>query len=140
VRTRISVGGRGVIPATSGKSAYTLNSKSWPRDATRIQTLIWRSAFNSLTWGGLLKALDDEAVILLLLAGWVAWRRPLLSSVPMGLALATRQESWFFAPFFVVLAWRYWGWSGAVPLYPCDGFGLCVPQWPQRSQGSVASR
>jgi hypothetical protein len=64
----------------------------------------------ALTAGGQ----PDPIYGLLLLVGYAEWRRRWASSVPMGLALATKQLSWFFLPFYLVLVARQCGWREAV--------------------------
>ncbi len=46
----------------------------------------------------------------LILAGWATWRRPWLSAVLMGMAVACRQQAWFVAIFYAILIWRTDGW------------------------------
>jgi uncharacterized membrane protein len=62
------------------------------------------------TVGGVL----DVFYILLLVAAWRWWRRPLLSVVLLGLAMATKQIAWFFLPFYAILVWRRRGLREAV--------------------------
>jgi uncharacterized membrane protein len=62
------------------------------------------------TVGGVL----DIFYILLLVAAWRWWRRPVLSVVLLGLAMATKQIAWFFLPFYAILIWRRQGWRQAV--------------------------
>jgi hypothetical protein len=57
------------------------------------------------TVGGVL----DIFYILLLVAAWRWWRRPVLSVVFLGLAVATKQIAWFFLPFYAILVWRRLG-------------------------------
>lgn len=56
----------------------------------------------------------DVFYILLLFIAWRWWRRPLVSTVAFGLALAAKQLAWFFAPFYLVLVWRRSGAREAV--------------------------
>ncbi|MGH2514188.1 MAG: glycosyltransferase 87 family protein, partial [Ktedonobacterales bacterium] len=56
----------------------------------------------------------DVFYILLLFVAWRWWRRPLLSTVFLGLALAAKQLAWFFVPFYAILIWRERGWREAV--------------------------
>ncbi len=55
----------------------------------------------------------DVFYILLLFVAWRWWRRPVLSSGFLGLALAAKQISWFFLPFYALLVWRERGWRDA---------------------------
>ena len=48
----------------------------------------------------------DVFYILLLFIAWRWWRRPVISAVAFGLALAAKQLAWFFAPFYLLLVWR----------------------------------
>jgi len=47
--------------------------------------------------------------ILLILAAWVFWRRALLSSVLLGLAVATRQDAWLVVPYYAILVGATYG-------------------------------
>ena len=51
----------------------------------------------------------DVFYILLLFIAWRWWRRPIVSTVAFGLALAAKQLAWFFAPFYLLLVWRRCG-------------------------------
>lgn len=51
----------------------------------------------------------DVFYILLLFVAWRWWRRPVVSTIAFGLALAAKQLAWFFAPFYVLLVWRRCG-------------------------------
>ncbi len=69
------------------------------------------------TVGGVL----DVFYILLLFAAWRWIRRPVSSTLLLGLALATKQLAWFFTPFYAILVWRQRGWREA--LYRLAGAG-----------------
>lgn len=56
----------------------------------------------------------DIFYILLLFVAWRWWRRPVVSTVAFGLALAAKQLAWFFAPFYLLLVWRHSGARAAV--------------------------
>ncbi len=56
----------------------------------------------------------DIFYVLLLFIAWRWWRRPLVSTVAFGLALAAKQLAWFFAPFYLLLVWRRSGARAAV--------------------------
>ena len=47
--------------------------------------------------------------ILLILGSWVCWRQPLLSSVLLGLAVATRQDAWLVVPYYAILIGAAYG-------------------------------
>ena len=48
----------------------------------------------------------DVFYILLLFVAWRWWRRPLLSTLFLGLAIAAKQIAWFFLPYYAILVWR----------------------------------
>jgi hypothetical protein len=49
-----------------------------------------------------------------LLLAWLLWRRNLwASAICMGLAVATKQVAWFFAPFYLILLFRFLPWKRA---------------------------
>ena len=56
----------------------------------------------------------DIFYILLLFVAWRWWRKPLLSVLFLGLALAAKQLAWFFVPFYLILVWRERGWREAI--------------------------
>jgi len=56
----------------------------------------------------------DVFYILLLFVAWRWWRRPILSAVFLGLAIAAKQLAWFFLPFYALLIWRERGWREAI--------------------------
>ena len=62
------------------------------------------------TVGGVL----DVFYILLLVAACRWWRRPLISTLFLGLAIAAKQIGWFFLPFYALLVWRERGWREAL--------------------------
>lgn len=62
------------------------------------------------TVGGVL----DVFYILLLFVAWRWWRRPVLSTIFLGLALAAKQLAWFFVPFYALYIWRERGWREAL--------------------------
>lgn len=55
----------------------------------------------------------DVFYILLLFISWRWWRRPVLSMVFLGLAIAAKQLAWFFVPFYAIAIWRERGWREA---------------------------
>ena len=62
------------------------------------------------TVGGVL----DVFYILLLFVAWRWWRRPVLSTIFLGLAIAAKQLAWFFVPFYALYIWRERGWQEAL--------------------------
>ena len=62
------------------------------------------------TVGGVL----DVFYVLLLVIAWRWWRRPWISTIFLGLAIAAKQLAWFFLPFYLILIWRERGWREAV--------------------------
>lgn len=51
----------------------------------------------------------DVLYILLLFIAWRWWRRPMLSTIAFGLALAAKQLAWFFGPFYLLFVWQRYG-------------------------------
>jgi len=68
---------------------------------------------NVVVWDYAIHGYSEGLVVFLILAAWASWRRPWLSAVLMGLAVTTRQDSWFFALFYTVLILRVYGWQDA---------------------------
>lgn len=56
----------------------------------------------------------DVFYILLLFVAWRWLKRPVLSALFLGLALAAKQLAWFFVPFYAILVWKRYGWREAV--------------------------
>ncbi len=56
----------------------------------------------------------DVFYMLLLFVAWRWWRRPVLSTVFLGLAIAAKQLAWFFIPFYAIYIWRERGWREAL--------------------------
>ena len=56
----------------------------------------------------------DVLYTLLLVVAWRWWRRPLLSTLFLGLAVAAKQLAWFFLPFYAIYIWRERGWREAL--------------------------
>ncbi len=52
----------------------------------------------------------DVTTMLLLFVAWLRWRDALWSTIFFGLALATKQQAWFFIPFFAIFLWQQLGW------------------------------
>lgn len=55
----------------------------------------------------------DVFYILLLFVAWRWWRRPALSTLAFGLALAAKQLAWFYTPFYLIRVWHERGWRAA---------------------------
>lgn len=55
----------------------------------------------------------DVFYILLLFVAWRWLKRPVLSALFLGLALAAKQLAWFFVPFYAILVWKRYGWREA---------------------------
>ncbi len=68
---------------------------------------------NVVVWDYAIRGYSEGLVIFLILAAWATRRRPWLSAVLMGLAATTREDSWFFALFYMVLVLRTGGWRDA---------------------------
>ncbi len=56
----------------------------------------------------------DLFYILLLIVAWHWWKRPLVSVLFLGLAIATKQIAWFYIPFYAIFIWRERGWKQSV--------------------------
>ncbi len=52
----------------------------------------------------------DVLYAMILVVYWQLRGRPLAAGLMLGLAIATRQQAWFFAPFLLYLGWRTGGW------------------------------
>ena len=52
----------------------------------------------------------DVLYAMILVMYWQLRHRPLSAGLLLGLAIATRQQAWFFAPFLLYLGWRTGGW------------------------------
>ena len=68
---------------------------------------------NVVVWDYAIRGYSEGLVIFLILAAWASRRRPWLLAVLMGLAATTREDSWFFALFYLVLVLRTSGWRDA---------------------------
>ncbi len=76
----------------------------------RMRPWIVLFALGNLTvWAYATGAANDSLDVLLILVAWATWRRSLLSAVLLGLAIATRQNAWFFVPFYAILVGRVYG-------------------------------
>jgi hypothetical protein len=52
----------------------------------------------------------DVLYALILVMYWQVRERPIAAGLLLGLAAATRQQAWFFLPYFLYLGWRTGGW------------------------------
>jgi hypothetical protein len=55
----------------------------------------------------------DVFYLLLLFAAWLWWRRPVGSTIALGLACAAKQLAWFYLPFYFIRVGRELGWREA---------------------------
>src|ERR1035437_977451 len=55
--------------------------------------------------------LTDATYALFLMLYWFTRERVLAAGLLLGLAVATRQQAWFFVPFLLYLGWHEGGWS-----------------------------
>ena len=63
-------------------------------------------------WNCIASGLTGALYFPFLLLAWALWRRNLwLSALFMGIAVATKQLTWFFLPFYLILIWRNSGWK-----------------------------
>jgi hypothetical protein len=65
-------------------------------------------------WDATVGGVLDVFYVLLLFVAWHWWRKPLVSTVFLGLALAAKQLAWFFVPVYALLIWRERGWRAAL--------------------------
>ncbi len=56
---------------------------------------------------------SDILVMVLIFLAWLWWERPIWSTIALGLALAAKQQAWFFALFFAVFLIQRLGWRAA---------------------------
>jgi len=68
---------------------------------------------NVAYWDNVSHGLSESLVVSLILAAWIAYRRTWVSTTLMGLAVATRQDAWLVAPFYLVLIGRVYGWRAS---------------------------
>ncbi len=65
-------------------------------------------------WDATVGGVLDVFYVLLLFVAWHWWRKPLVSTAFLGLALAAKQLAWFFVPVYALLIWRERGWCAAL--------------------------
>jgi len=85
-------------------AAYLLLALSAPR--RRWPWLVLLALGNLNLWAYAVRGFDEAPVVLLMLVAWMLGRRPIFSAVALGLAVATRQDAWTFALFYLVWAGR----------------------------------
>ena len=56
----------------------------------------------------------DIFVILLIVLAWLLRNRRWYSALLLGLAVASKQTSWFLVPFYVIMVGRHYGWKEAI--------------------------
>lgn len=61
---------------------------------------------NAALWPTMVSGATDALYSLLVLVAWVTREKRWTSALVMGLAVASRQQAWFFLLFYVVLIWR----------------------------------
>jgi uncharacterized membrane protein len=67
----------------------------------------------------------DVLYAMILVMYWQVRERPIVAGLLLGLAAATRQQAWFFAPYLLYLGWRTDGWRDlAQRLLPAVGVFL----------------
>ena len=65
-------------------------------------------------WNGIASGMTGSLYFPFLLLAWVLWRKNMwISAVCMGIAVATKQVAWFFAPFYLILLFRFLPWKKA---------------------------
>ena len=64
---------------------------------------------NAALWPTVSSGATDSLYVLLVALAWTWRERRWPSALLMGLAIATRQQAWFFAPFYLILIWRVYG-------------------------------
>ncbi|HXY74445.1 MAG TPA: glycosyltransferase 87 family protein, partial [Dehalococcoidales bacterium] len=61
-------------------------------------------------WNSIANGETGAIVFPLLIVAWLSLKKNFwLSAIFMGLAVATKQTAWFMLPFYLILAWHYWG-------------------------------
>ena len=80
---------------------------TWKIPPDRRLLFIAFAAISLELWNCLADGETGSVVFPLLLIAWVSLgRNQLLSSITMGLAVATKQTAWFFLPFYLILLWH----------------------------------
>ena len=64
---------------------------------------------------------SDILLMVLVFLMWLWWKNPTWSTVALGLALATKQQAWFFAAFFLIFLIQRVGWREALTRFAAAG-------------------
>ncbi|HEU5381079.1 MAG TPA: hypothetical protein VFV38_37115 [Ktedonobacteraceae bacterium] len=62
-------------------------------------------------WGSVVGGNLDVLAILLVVVAWLGRERRWLSALALGLAVACKQPTWFYVPFYAILVFRTHGWK-----------------------------
>lgn len=62
-------------------------------------------------WGSVVGGNLDVLAILLIVVAWLGRERRWLSALALGLAVACKQPTWFYVPFYALLIFRTYGWK-----------------------------
>jgi ALG3 protein len=87
---------------------------AWRAPARMRPWLVPLALGNVAFWDYVMRGFTEGSMVFLLLAAWITRRRPVVSAVLMGAAVATHQEAWLVAPFYLVLVGHTDGWRAAV--------------------------
>lgn len=85
------------------------------------------SMANVSMWASVVGGNLDILAILLILVAWLLRERGWWSALFLGLALASKQLSWFFIPFYAMMVWRHYNFMEAVRrLTIASGLALAI--------------
>jgi hypothetical protein len=87
--------------------------------------LLLLSMVNVTMWSSIMGSNLDIFVTLLLVAAWLMRDKHWSSAIFLGLAFASKQTSWFLAPFYMILIFRHYGWKEALFRGTVAG-GVCL--------------
>jgi uncharacterized membrane protein len=92
------------------------------------------SLVNVTMWSSVMGSNLDIFVSLLLVLAWLMRDRRWASAVFLGLAFASKQTSWFLAPFYLILVFRHYGWKetlyrGTIAGALCLAFNMPFILW-----------
>jgi hypothetical protein len=92
------------------------------------------SMVNVTMWSSIMGSNLDVFVTLLLVLAWLMREKSWTSAILLGLAFASKQTSWFLAPFYLILIFRHYGWKetlfrGTVAGAVCLAFNLPFILW-----------
>jgi hypothetical protein len=88
------------------------------------------SMANVSMWTSVVGGNLDIFTILLIVMAWLVRERGLWSALFLGLALASKQTSWFFLPFYVIMAWRHYNFMEAMrrlTVASCVALAINIP-------------